>query len=117
MHRIFAISEILLLIIEYATADPEALLSKEVEPWGLCETRRTAFRLALTCKTFLPFALDRQWRNINSIHPLLGVLPADFWSVEIEPLELSRPHASRSNEEVSCIHSVSEPYSDSPLDG
>ncbi|KAF9484254.1 hypothetical protein BDN70DRAFT_825915 [Pholiota conissans] len=39
-------------------------------------SRRTLLRLALTCKAFLEPALDRLWRSLDSLFPLLKILPA-----------------------------------------
>ena len=39
-------------------------------------SRRTLLRLALTCKAFIEPALDRLWRSLDSLFPLLKILPA-----------------------------------------
>jgi hypothetical protein len=46
-----------------------------------------AYRLALTCRTFLEPGLDVVWREIMSFNPLLACLPADLWREETVPVE------------------------------
>lgn len=48
----------------------------EVDADDIASSRRTLLRLALTCRAFLEPALDRLWRNLDSLFPLLKVLPA-----------------------------------------
>jgi hypothetical protein len=40
------------------------------------ERRRCLFNAALTCKNFLDEALDALWENLDSMVPLLKLLPA-----------------------------------------
>ena len=48
----------------------------DVDADDIASSRRTLLCLALTCKAFLEPALDRLWRNLDSLFPLLKVLPA-----------------------------------------
>jgi hypothetical protein len=87
MHQALHVPEILLEIFEYAT-----LPSYPNEPLRL--SQQTAYALALTCKTFLPFALDRQWRVIDSVVPLLKTLPTEVWNIVNVPTQLRPAHAT-----------------------
>ncbi|KAF5332679.1 hypothetical protein D9611_005293 [Ephemerocybe angulata] len=53
-------------------------------------TKKSAFSMALTCRTFLEPSLDNIWRNIYSFAPLLACLPHDLWKVEVRPIPGSK---------------------------
>jgi hypothetical protein len=45
-------------------------------PEDVFTSKRNLLRLALTCKAFLEPALDRLWRSLDCLFPLLKILPA-----------------------------------------
>lgn len=48
----------------------------ETEPEAIRSSRKTLFSLALTSTAFLEPALDHLWRVLDSLFPLLKILPA-----------------------------------------
>jgi len=68
MHRAFAISELLTHILGdvYNVNDKGPNLREGVKDIA---------RVSRVCKTFRDPALDLLWRNIDSLLPLLGLLP------------------------------------------
>jgi hypothetical protein len=77
MHRCFLIPEIVQLVCD---SDEFAEDGFEVQ----AETRRTLTALALTCRLFHEPALDRLWRHLGSLGPLVKCMPSDLWKVRRE---------------------------------
>ncbi|KAJ3514811.1 hypothetical protein NLJ89_g2149 [Agrocybe chaxingu] len=50
------------------------------DPDDISRSRQVLLWVALTCRSFLEPALDRLWRSLDSLFPLLKVLPAFFQS-------------------------------------
>ncbi|KAF8965795.1 hypothetical protein BDZ97DRAFT_1729789 [Flammula alnicola] len=48
----------------------------DIDSDDISVSRRTLLWVALTCKAFLEPALDRLWRSLDSLFPLLKILPA-----------------------------------------
>jgi len=82
MHSALRIPEIFLCILDHATTrqDDENLGDKP-EKDNLKIQEKTALNLALTCKSFHSFALDRLWSTLFSMIPLLKTLPTTIWSL------------------------------------
>ncbi|KAF2663598.1 hypothetical protein BT63DRAFT_484315 [Microthyrium microscopicum] len=90
MHRALLIPELQASIIDFV-GDVERTVDElhkdEVEP---CKGRHDLLSVALTCKTFLPYALDCRWRVIYSLLELVRVLSPEIWtSHEQEPEDFS----------------------------
>jgi len=57
-------------VCEYLAYDYDSV------PEDIFTCKRNLLRLALTCKAFLEPALDRLWRSLDCLFPLLKILPA-----------------------------------------
>lgn len=79
MHCCFLISEILCLVLEFIQQydeSPEGKCRDDRTPVG----KRTLASLARTCRTFSAPALDLLWMRLDSLDPLIKVLPNRIWA-------------------------------------
>lgn len=70
MHRALAITELLSHILREVYNDDEGL--------NLCRGIKDMARVSQVCKTFRDPALDFLWRNLDSLLPLLRLLPLEI---------------------------------------
>jgi hypothetical protein len=70
MHRALAITELLSHILREVCNDDEGL--------NLCRGIKDMARVSQLCKTFRDPALDFLWRNLDSLLPLLQLLPLEI---------------------------------------
>ncbi|KAG2358612.1 hypothetical protein BDR07DRAFT_1379257 [Suillus spraguei] len=70
MHRALAITELLSHIFCEVCNDDEGL--------NLCRGIKDMARVSQVCKTFRDPALDFLWRNLDSLLPLLRLLPLEI---------------------------------------
>ncbi|KAG8214925.1 hypothetical protein J3R82DRAFT_10112 [Butyriboletus roseoflavus] len=83
IHRCLLISEILCLILEFIRQFDE---SPESElKWDRASGRRTLASLARTCRTLSAPALDALWMRLDSLDPLIKVLPRRMWAKKHYP--------------------------------
>ncbi|KAG8214928.1 hypothetical protein J3R82DRAFT_10115 [Butyriboletus roseoflavus] len=79
MHRCFLISEIFCLILEFIRQSDES--PEEGECWEDCTIgKRTLASVARTCRAFSAPALDLLWMRLDSLDPLIKVLPSRLWA-------------------------------------
>lgn len=93
IHRCFLISEIFCLILEFIQQSDEP--SEE----GECREDRTLGKRSLasvarTCRAFSVPALDLLWMRLDSLDPLIKVLPSRIWAKKHSRfvVRLSDPH-------------------------
>ena len=90
MHRCFFISEIFCLVLEFIQQydeSPEEGKCREDRTLG----KRTLASLARTCRTFSAPALDLLWMRLDSLDPLIKVLPSRIWAKKHSRLVVRLP--------------------------
>ncbi|KAI9566261.1 hypothetical protein HD554DRAFT_2174720 [Boletus coccyginus] len=78
MHRCLLISEILCTILKFTQQCNESFTEDGLEDQKL--GKRTLASLAQTCRAISSPALDRLWVRLDSLDPLIKLLPRRFWS-------------------------------------
>lgn len=82
MHRCLLLSDILYPIIQFIQQDDELLedgtCNDDPSPLG----KQTLASLARTCRAFTSPALDMLWTRLDSLDPLIKLLPSRIWSKE-----------------------------------
>ena len=69
-------------IVEFATTTEganSAWMEADHVSYETLESRKTAYAIALTCKNFVPAALEQLWRTVDGVVPLLKLLPCHVW--------------------------------------
>jgi hypothetical protein len=82
MHNALLIPEIFLCILEYATIRETRNDAYDSDAGNLQIQAKTALMIALTCKSFRDFAIDRMWATLSSMIPLLQTLPESIWTIK-----------------------------------
>ncbi|KAF9237980.1 hypothetical protein BU15DRAFT_62825 [Melanogaster broomeanus] len=87
MHRCLLVNEILCLICEFIREwDEYPPEDAEAFSWDHTAGRKTLASLARTCRTCSEPALDALWVKLDSLDPLIKVLPRRMWSKTHCPL-------------------------------
>ncbi|KIK77603.1 hypothetical protein PAXRUDRAFT_834947 [Paxillus rubicundulus Ve08.2h10] len=86
MHRCLLVNEIVCLIFEFIKEWDEYPPQDGESKWSHTEGKRTLASLARTCRTFKEPALDALWMKLDSLDPLIRVLPRRMWAKRRWPL-------------------------------
>ncbi|KAF8121208.1 hypothetical protein EV363DRAFT_1435932, partial [Boletus edulis] len=78
MHRCLLISEILCNILEFTQQYEESPSDDECKE-GRKLRNQTLVSLAQTCHAFSSLALDQLWMRLESLSPLIKLLPGNIW--------------------------------------
>ncbi|KAF9220211.1 hypothetical protein BS17DRAFT_787717 [Gyrodon lividus] len=86
IHRCFLVSEIFCLMLEFIRQWDECPPEDGDSKWDQNAGKRTLASLARTCRTFAGPALDALWMRLDSLDPLIKVLPRRMWAKKRWPL-------------------------------